>query len=654
MPTTQEGRLLKLTTPLGADVLLIKRLRAEEGLNKLFHFTLDILHDHDNEMSDAPMLVDVSRLLGQPMTITVEQNDGTKRYFNGICARFHQGNRKGRYTVYQATVVPKIWLLTQKVQSRIFQHISVPDILSRIFQGFDVDYEIQGTFHQRNYCVQYRESDFDFASRLMEEEGIYYYFEHKDGSHRMIIANTPTQHRVCPSRSQLPFKLDVGSAEEWIASVFTWNVINQMRSGKYTVWDHNFELPTSHLEAEQPTIFSVGGNQNLEIYDFPGGYAQRFDGIDKGGGEQPSELEKVFEDRRRVAGIRQQEIDVTHKTINATSDCCALTGGYRFELEDHPVAENNGFHVLVNVQIEAVQSPMYASDDVVGNPYMVNFSCIPFQNPFRPLRKTPKPFVQGTQTALVVGPAGEEIFTDKYGRVKVQFYWDREGKKDADSSCWVRVGTLWAGKQWGVIHIPRIGQEVIVDFIEGDPDRPIITGSVYNFETMPPYELPANKTQSGVKSRSSKDGGASNFNEFRFEDKKGSEEVYLHAEKNWTIMVENDKNQTVGHDETLTVKNDRTKIVKRDEKNTIGRDHVHDVVGESTNSVGKNKKSSVALDDSLSVGQKYTLTATNEISESSMKVEITAGTELILNGPGGQIKIDASGVTITGVLVKIN
>ena len=240
MATTQEGRLLKLTTPLGDDVLLIKRLRASEGLNQLFQFDLDILHDHDTSMSDEPMIADVSQLLGQPMTVSIEQNDGTKRFFNGICARFHQGNRKDRYTKYHAVLVPQIWLLTQRVQSRIFQHISVPEILQEVFQGFDVSYEIQGTFEPRNYCVQYRESDFDFASRMMEEEGIYYYFEHTDNSHKMIVANMPPSHRPCPSRSKIPFHLVVGTEDGWIASVLSWNIAHQLRTGKYALWDHNF------------------------------------------------------------------------------------------------------------------------------------------------------------------------------------------------------------------------------------------------------------------------------------------------------------------------------------------------------------------------------------------------------------------------------
>ena len=287
---------------------------------------------------------------------------------------------------------------------------------------------------------------------------------------------------------------------------------------------------------------------------------------------------------------------------------------------------------------------------------------------------------------MVVGPAGEEIFTDKYGRVKVQFHWDREGKNDADSSCWVRVGTLWAGKQWGVVHIPRIGQEVIVDFIEGDPDQPIIVGSVYNPDTMPPYTLPDKKTQSGVKSRSSKGGSPANYNEFRFEDKKGEEEVHLHAEKDWTIMVEHDKNQIVGHDETHLVKHDRTKTVNHDETSTIkhdrtetvennetitivhnrtetvgdnetvtiGKDYKHDVIGEASTSVGKNLKTSVGADSTNNVNSNYTLTAALKISESASEIEISAGTKLTLNGPGGQIVIGPDGVTITGVLVKIN
>ena len=290
--------------------------------------------------------------------------------------------------------------------------------------------------------------------------------------------------------------------------------------------------------------------ENLEHYDFPGEYAQRFDGVDSTGGDQTGKLQKVFDDRRRVAEIRQQEIDVAYRTSKGTSDCCALTGGYRFEMTDHSVSENNCLHVLINVQTEAVQTPSYISDENIANPYVVSFSSIPFADnpqkaPFRPLRKTPKPVVYGNQTAFVVGPAGEEIFTDKYGRVKVQFHWDRDGRNDAASSCWLRVATSIAGNKWGMMHIPRIGQEVVVAFMEGDPDQPLIVGSVYNPQTMPHYELPKFKALSYYKSRTSPDDGKG-FNEIRFEDKQGKEQVFIHSQKRMDTRVRGSFYETCG------------------------------------------------------------------------------------------------------------
>lgn len=658
MPTTQEGRLLKLTTPLGDDVLLIKRLRANEGLNQLFQFELDILHDHDTAMSDEPMIADVAQLLGQPMTVSVDQNDGTQRYFNGICARFHQGNRKDRYTKYHAVLVPQIWLLTQKVQSRIFQHIPVPDILQEVFQGFEVNYEIQGTFEPRNYCVQYRESDFDFASRLMEEEGIFYYFEHTNGSHRMIVANTPTSHRPCPSRSAVPFHLVVGTEEGWIASVLSWNVAHQLRTGKYTLWDNNFEIQASHLDAEQLSRFNIGGNQNLEHYDYPGEYAKRFDGVDSTGGDQTGKLNKVFEDRRRVAEIRQQELDVSYKTIRGTSDCCALTGGYRFELSNHPVGENNNFHVLINVQIEAVQTPSYASEDVVGNPYIASFSCIPYADnpnkaPFRPLRKIPKPIMHGTQTAIVVGPSGEEIFTDKYGRVKVQFYWDREGRNDAASSCWLRVATSIAGNKWGTMFIPRIGQEVVVDFMEGDPDQPIIVGSVYNPQTMPHYELPKFKTLSYFKSRTSPDDGKG-FNEIRFEDKQGKEQVFIHSQKRMDTRVKGSFYETCG--------GNRQEVIgmRSDDKPggnlavSVGGNYDLHVKGDQFIGIDGKLNETVKADHVQNIQGKQAIVVTGTSELNAQKITLEALQQITLKVGASFITLDLTGITIQAPMVKIN
>jgi type VI secretion system secreted protein VgrG len=655
MPTTQDERSLKLTTPLAKDYLMIKRVRCREGLNQLFRIELEILHEEDSDGFEATA-VDAKKLLGNPMLVAVKQAGPVERFFHGICINFTQGSRNGRFSKYRAELVPKLWMLTQISQSRIFQNKTVPQILEKVLQGYEFKNEIQGSFKPRNYCVQYRESDWDFASRMMEEEGIYYYFEHTADNHRLIMANTPPSHRPCPSKPKVTFALDRSELKDkWTPSIHSWRVDNKIRTGKYELWDYNFQLPTNNLLAAQTSLFDVGGNKKLEHYDWPGGYAKRFDGIDAGGGENPSALSPVFEDRERTVQIRQEELDVAYKNIYGTADCCSLTAGYRFQLKNHPAKENNINHVLVNVQHEAIQSPSYISDDSVSNAYMVNFVCIPHGSghaPFRPLRKTLKPVVHGSQTAKVVGRPGDEIFTDKYGRVKVQFCWDREGKNDNKSSCWIRVGTLWAGKQWGVIHIPRVGQEVIVDFIEGDPDCPIIVGSVYNPDTMPPYTLPDNKTQSGVKSRSSKGGSPDNFNEFRFEDLKDNEEIYLHAEKNWTIMVENDKNQTVGHDETLDVVNNRTKTVGGEQKATITKDMTTTVtegnqkntvnVGNQTNSVETGK-------------QDNTVKQSIKIESTSSEIKITAATKITLEVGASMLTMDAAGnINLQGSNIQIN
>ncbi len=487
MPITQAGRLLELSTPLAADFLLIKRLRAQEGLSQLFRYELEILHE-ETAHGNIPTPVDPASVLGQSMTVSVRQRDTTERHFNGICVDFTQGNRNNQYSKYRAELVPRAWLLTQRRQSRIFQQKTVIDILKAVFADLSVTYETQGRFLPRNYCVQYRETDWDFASRLMEEEGIYYYFEHTANSHNMILADSPQSHRDCPSKPRIPFIHNVSSNEaSFVGAVYTWRVDSRVRTGQYTLWDSNFELPGKHLEANQVSRFSIGGNNALEFYDYPGDYAKRFDGVDPGGGERSGDLQKIFDDNRRTVEIRQQELDVAYKNIFGSSDCCAMKAGHKFELFEHPTNSSNGNHVLVSVHTEAVQSPTYRADgegEMVANSYTVNFSCIPHGGtknaPFRPLRQTSKPVLNGSQTAFVVGPPGQEIFTDKYGRVKVQFQWDRHGKVDSNSSCWMRVAQSWASKKWGTMFIPRIGMEVIISFLEGDPDQPIIIGCVYN------------------------------------------------------------------------------------------------------------------------------------------------------------------------------
>lgn len=645
MATTQDGRLLNITTPKGKDFLLINRISAHEALSSLFSIEVELLHEENNEGS-IPTFVDPKDLLGKPATITIHQSeDRAERIYRGIINRFSRGDRSTRFSYYYATIVPNIWVLTQNVQSRIFQHITVPDILRKIFTGFDVDYEIQGDFKKRNYCVQYRESDFDFASRLMEEEGIYYYFDHAESSDKLVIANTPQSHRDCPTATKIPYFIDLGSKEGYIARVTNLTVEYQLQTGKIAFWDNHFQLKTNKLDAEQPSRFDVGGNQKLEFYDFPGGYARKYDGIDSGGGEQPAELNNVFPDKQKTVENVMQSLDAQYEVLSGSSTFCSMTAGHKFELIKHPTGMLNRQYVLTSVTHQAEQSPDYISDEVVSDPYMNNFTCIPYAIPFRPVRKTRKPTVMGSQTAIVVGPPGEEIFTDKYGRVKVQFHWDREGKNDSNSSCWLRVAQGWAGNKWGIMFIPRIDMEVMVDFLEGDPDQPIITGCVYNPGAMPPYTLPDEKTKSTIKSDSTKGGGG--FNEFRFEDKKGDEQIFIHAEKNEDIRVKNDAKEFIG--------NDRHMIVKKDQFEKVENDKHLIVQYDQNEKIGGNFSKKVGMDIHEKAGMNYAVEAGMAIHlKAGMSAVIEAGASLTLKVGGNFVNINSAGVTISGTMVLIN
>lgn len=645
MATTQDGRTLQLSTPLGKDYLLAQRFRCSEGINQLFHIELELLHDEELD-GFTPTIADPKAVIGNAMALVVSQAEGVERHFHGICNRFTQGSRNERFTAYWAELVPKVWLLTQITQSRIFQNKSVPEILEHILTGFDYNTEIQGEFKPRNYCVQYRESDWDFASRLMEEEGIYYYFEHTENEHRLILANTNQSHRLCPSLSNINYALKrPDSSLEWIPAIDSWIVDNTVRSGKHQLRDFHFQLPTNSLEIEHVSIADIGGNKKLEVYDWPGGYAKRFDGIGQSGGEQMGNLNNVFSDRERVVKIRQEEIEVAYKQIGGSGNCSTLTPGYKFELKEHPAGENDGVHVLLSVQHQAVQSPAYISDQVASEDYIANFTAIKFGTAFRPPRKTQKPVVHGSQTAFVVGPGGEEIFTDKYGRVKVQFHWDRDGKMDQSSSCWLRVAQTWASNGWGSMFIPRIGMEVLVNFLEGDPDQPIIAGCVYNAGNMPPYELPENQTRSTLKSNSSKGGGG--FNEFRIEDKKGDEQIFIHAEKNQDIRVKNDCMETIVHDRHLIVENEQFELVKKDKHLQVKYNHNEKIDGTMSLKVG--------ADHHEKVGSNYALDAGSNVHiKAGTSAVIEAGASLTLKVGGSFVNINSGGVFVKGPMVMLN
>jgi len=539
--------VLKVQTPLGPNALLLETFRGTEALSAPFSFALEML-------AEASTNIDFKKVLGQPITVSLQRPDGSTRYFNGIVSRLSEADSapgpdgQTTFVRYRAEMVPKLWLLSRNIQSRIFQQTSVPDILTKVFSSLDVANRIQGTFHPRDYCAQYQESDLAFASRLMEDEGIFYFFEHSSSGHRLVLANTPNAHPEVASPTRVTYEQAFGGRRP-DDRVTGWTRSQELRSTRYSLADYCFEMPDKPLAPVKQTTASakmgtidhalqVGANDPLEIFEYPGGFAGRFDGIGPGGNDQSSDLSKIFDDGTRTVGIRMQEEAAAALLVEGEGGCRQFVAGAKFTLQGHRNA--NGTYVLTQVRHDASVEGSYATGNAGPVLYHNTFRCLPDDLPFRPARTTRKPRISSQQTAVVVGPPGDDpIFCDKYGRVKVQFRWDRQGQSNADSSCWIRVAQPWAGSTWGAITLPRIGQEVVISFLEGDPDEPLIVGSVYNASQMPPFPLPAQKTQSGIKSRSVGSGaGQANFSGIQFEDQQGGEYIHIHSEKDMAHSTE--------------------------------------------------------------------------------------------------------------------
>jgi type VI secretion system secreted protein VgrG len=599
---------MEITTPLGPDVLLFHAMHAREELSRVGEIKLDLLSlKNDIKMDD---------ILGKNVTIQVMLQDDSPRFFNGYVTRFSQGGTYGKYRRYYATVNTWAWFLSRTADCRIFQEMTVPDIIKKVFADHPtamVKDELTGSYPTWNYCVQYRETDLNFVCRLMEEEGIYFFFTHDDGKHSLVLADSYSAHAACQA-DPIPFIAPEDLARPDIEHIGAWSLTREIQPGVYVQDDYDFERPSVELRT-QKAVTRQYSPSNYEVYDYPGGYLQKPDG-------------------EATAAVRIDEYAAQFETAEASTNAKSVGVGTLFTLDRHGRDDQNREHLVVAATYDLEYSDYEAMPDRGGAEYRCNFVAMSSKQQFRPARLTPKPFVQGPQTGVVVGPGGDEIYTDKYGRVKVLFHWDRVGEanKDENSSCWVRVSQPWAGKAWGGIAIPRIGQEVIIDFLEGDPDQPIITGRVYNAEQMPPYTLPANMTQTGIKTRSTKGGGPDNFNEIRFEDLKGSEQLFIHAEKNQDIEVENDETHWVGHDRAKTidhdeithVKHDRTETVDNNETITISGNRTESVAKDETITISKNRSETVSENESISIGKDRTVAVGKNQTLTIAKVESTS------------------------------
>ena len=618
--TTQKYREVEIETPLGTDVLLLKEATITEALSQPFIIELQLLSRQED--------IHFEDLLGENATLRIELPEGQTRYFNGNFSDFSQTGNAGDFAVYHATLRPWLWFLTQTSDCRIYQNKTVPDIIKDIFRerGFsDFEERLSREYHEWSYCVLYRESYFDFVNRLLEQEGIYYYFEHDNGKHTLVLADSYSSHDLIPGHETLPYHSPNIATVRDEQHVSQWRVAKKIHPGRIVLDDFDFERPKADLSAHS-SIPGNHGQSDYETYDYPGEYRQ----IDHG---------------ESYARTRMEALHSQYEIIRATSDVRALQAGILFKLDLHPREDQNREYLIVSVT-HTIQSDAYRSAAQSSGPTCTNiFTAMDSATPYRPLQRTSKPKVQGPQTAIVVGPLGEEIYTDEYGRVKLQFHWDRYGQADENASCWIRVSQLWAGKGWGGMTIPRIGQEVIVEFLEGDPDQPIVTGRVYNGDHRTPYKLPQFATRSGIKSQSSKGGGG--FNEIRFEDKKGEEQVFLHAERNQDVRIKKDSLEWIGHDRHRIVKNDQFERIE-------GNSHLT-LQGDQNVKINGNTSLDIAKDLQEKVGMKHALEAGTEIHHKAGKnVVIEAGVSITLKAGGGFITIGPAGVTISGVPVLIN
>ena len=559
------------------------------------------------------------------LTLLGEEND---RYLHGVLRQFIQNGSKGRFYFYEAEVIPTLWLLSLEQDCRIFQNKKAEDIIKQVLQdggitGDRFSFRLQGKYPEREYCVQYRETDLDFISRLCEEEGIFYLFEHAKDKHVLVFGDSTAAYQTIEGEEEITFNPAMGMVpgQEFVYHLaFSQKVF----SGKMTRRDFNFEKPTLDLTSkEQDKSY-----QKLEVYDYPGRYVEENRG-------------------KGLTKVRLEESITFKEKAEGKSTSPRLTPGFKFKLIDHERKSFNQEYLLAEIRHEGQQPQALEelADPKEKFSYTNQFISIPSSVVFRPERKTPKPIVKGIQTAVVVGPKDEEIYTDKYGRIKVQFHWDRVGKKDDKSSCWIRVASIFAGGQYGAIFTPRIGQEVVVDFLEGDPDQPLITGRVYNADYMPPYPLPDEKTKSTIKTNSSI--GGEGFNEIRFEDKKGEEQLFVHAEKDLDIRVKNDRREWIGNEQHLIVKKDQFEKVEGDKHLTI--------LGDQNEKVNGTVSLQTGMDLQEKAGMKYAMDAGMEIHlKAGMNVVIEGGVSLTIKVGGNFININPGGVFIQGTMVMIN
>ncbi|RWP79875.1 type VI secretion system tip protein TssI/VgrG [Mesorhizobium sp.] len=573
-----DERATVVQTPLGADLLTFTHLVGRDEISRCLAYTVGFV-------SSSPD-IDPLKMLGG--AVSIEGESDPKRWFSGLVSEFRLTQIEDRLAYYEAAIRPWLWFLGNTTDCRIFQNMSVIEIVEEVFSKYSTakfEKRLQGSYPPREYCVQYDETDLDFVQRLLEHEGILYFFEHDEGKHTLVLVDAMNKLKPAPGYEKVPYHFEGQGSRRDVEYITEWIPGSSVRPGAYVHTDYDFKKPGADLTAKsaQPFGHKLAAGEN---YRQPGAH------LEVGRGDS-------------LAAIRREEIQAVHQRIAAVGTVRGLYSGCTFKLDGFPREDQNQEYLVVSAEYRLFDPGYRAHADVESENFKVILGVAPTALAYRPPRITPRPIMRGPQTATVVGPSGEEIFTDKYARVKVQFHWDRLGKKDQNSSCFVRVSQTWAGSGWGFIQIPRIGQEVIVDFIEGDPDLPIITGRVYNASQMPPYGLPGSATQSGWKSDSSKGGGG--YNELMFEDKAGSELVNFQAQKDHNLLIKNDRTKLVQHDQSDRIDHDAKHSVGHNLDEDVGNNKTVKVGVDQTTDIGNNDTETVGVNRSLTVGSNETI-----------------------------------------------
>jgi type VI secretion system secreted protein VgrG len=616
----------------GADHLLFRNLAWSEALGDVPRASVGLL--------SLEKSVDPRKILGKQAKVRLQLPHERERFFNGFVVRFVRGGGVGRYFEYHAEVRPWLWLLSRTADCRIFQKMKVDAVLRKVFDGHpfaDFALDLTGSYPEMDYCVQYRETDLDFVNRLCERFGLYYWFEYtSDGHQKLRIVDSLSAHEDAPGYESLPYH---PATENPIDSehVSIWQSADPVLPGKFVAQDFNYETSSLDLKSDAK-VDHAHDHAGMEVFDYPGPYVD-----EKAGSAE--------------AALRCEISACDFAVFDAVTNAQGVLAGHTFKLTQHPDPEvNNKKFQVTSVAVSMQWAGYEASGADEGASFQCGFTAIPANVQFRTRRRTHMPVVHGPQTATVVGPDGEEIYTDKFGRIKVVFHWDRYGKAkkakeggsiaSEDRSCWMRVAQLWAGNRFGTVFIPRIGHEVVVDFIDGDPDRPLVTGCVYNDKNLPPW-LPDAPTQSGVLTRSSKGGSAANANAIRFEDKKGSEQLWVHAEKNQDIEVENDETHSVGHDRSKTIDHDETVHVKHDRTETVDNNETITIGVDRTETVGSNETITIGANRSITVGASETATVAQQ------RTHAVGINESIAIGAAQEIAIGAAQTVAIGAMQSV-